>query len=374
MTEEEQIEKIYKQTLDMPHSKERNEILYNLIQRADIIKNHHMQKFLRWMYASELMRCGDQGKVFPVVAEYISLREEEEEWCPPGGIDGIEYMADYCLEVLCYLPQITLVQAEEIIKKLEDMVFYNRYGKRLYYQRLFRFYSVIDTNKALKYFWLFKNTRRDICSDCKACEQADMARLFFRLGDMAEADILARPVLDGTLKCHDVPRNVWQLYLQRAIDYKDLKKAVPLAEALYNTSDINDPTDLGYFGAVMRCFAFTAKERAEILLKKFLIRWEPLWDKEKWLSFLMGAWTVCNECAKALNTMYIPGLTDKVPFWHKDGIYNIKEMEKWFYSEALRTAQSFDIRNGTSYYTEELERVVYSARYKEGQRFYIIKV
>ncbi|MCX4325822.1 MAG: hypothetical protein OSJ45_00795 [Lachnospiraceae bacterium] len=373
MTEEEQINKAYKQTLNMPHSKARNEILYSLVKRADIIKNHHLQKYLRWMYASELMRCGDQGKVFAVVAEYIALRGEEEEWCPPGGIDGIEYMADYCLEVLCYLPQITLKQAEGIIKILEKMLTYNRFGRRLYYQRLFRFYSVIDANKALEYFYLFKNTRRDICSDCKACEQADMVRFFHRIGDITRADELARPVFDGTLKCHDVPRNVWQVYLQRALDYKDLKKAVPLAEALYRESDINDPTDLGYFGAVMRCFAFTSQQKAVKILKRLLEGWEVLWDKERWFSFLTGAWTVCHEYAKHDTAIYIPELTGKVPFWQENGIYNTREMEKWFYNQAVSVAESFDRRNGTDYYIKELERVVYGAGYKEGQHFWLIE-
>ncbi|MCI9077619.1 MAG: hypothetical protein HFH68_01675 [Lachnospiraceae bacterium] len=374
MTEKEQIVKEYKQTLNMPHSRARNEVLYSLIGRADIIRDHHLQKYLRWMYADELMRCGDQGKVFPVVAEYISLRKEEEEWCPPGGVDGIEYMADYCLEVLCYLPQISLTQAENIIKILEEMLLFNRYGRRLYYQRLFRFYSVIDTYKALEYYYLFKNTKRDITSDCKACEQADMARLFFRMGDMAMADWLARPIIDGTLQCHDVPRSVWLLYLQRALDYKDLAKAAPLAKSLYRTSEINDPTDLGYFGGIMRCFAFTEPARAEMLLKNFLERWDVLWDKERWFSFLKGSWTVCHECAKSNTTIQVKRLNNKVPFWNKDGIYNIKEMEEWFYNEAFKIAESFDKRNGTSFYTEEFERAVYSANYKEGQHFWLLDI
>ncbi len=374
MTEKEQIIKEYKQTLYMPHSRARNEVLYSLIGRADIIKDHYLQKYLRWMYADELMRCGDQGKVFPVVAEYISLRKEEEEWCPPGGIDGIEYMAEYCLEVLCYLPQISLAQAEDIIKLLEEMLLFNRYGRRLYYQRLFRFYSAVDTYKALEYYYLFKNTKRDIVSDCRACEQADMARLFFRMGDMAMADRLAYPVLDGTLKCHDVPRNVWILYLQRALDYKDLAKAAPLAESLYRASEINDPTDLGYFGGIMRCFAYTEPGRAKMLLKKFLENWEVLWDKEKWFSFLSGSWTVCHECAKQDSIIHVKMLKNKVPFWNKDGVYNIRELEGWFYNEAFKIAESFDKRNGTSFYTEEFERTVYSASYKEGQRFWLVEI
>ena len=47
MTEKEQIEKEYKQTLDMPHSKARNDILYSLTCRADIIKDHHLQKYFK---------------------------------------------------------------------------------------------------------------------------------------------------------------------------------------------------------------------------------------------------------------------------------------------------------------------------------------
>ena len=55
MTEKEQIIKVYNRIKNMPHSKEHINILYGLIQRADIIKDHYLQKYLRWMYASELM-------------------------------------------------------------------------------------------------------------------------------------------------------------------------------------------------------------------------------------------------------------------------------------------------------------------------------
>ena len=96
-----------------------------------------------------------------------------------------------------------------------------------------------------------------------------MVRLFSGVGDRARADELARPVLDGTLECHDVPRNVQLLYLQQALDYKDLAKAAPLAEALYRKSKLGDPSDLGYFGAVLRYFAFTAPRKAKKILKAF---------------------------------------------------------------------------------------------------------
>ena len=278
-------------------------------------------------------------------------------------------MMDYCLEILCYLPQITLSQAEQIIKKIEEMILYNRFGKRLYYQRLFRFYSVIDTYKALEYFYLFKNTRRDICSDCRACEQADMVRLFFRIGDRARADELARPVLDGTLECHDVPRNVQLLYLQQALDYKDLAKAATLAEALYRKSKLGDPSDLGYLGAVLRYFAFTAPRKAKKILKHFLLSWEPLWDQDKWFSFLIGAWTVCHEFAKISDVIYEKMLPDTIPFWRKDGVYNVKEMGNWFYNQAADVAAKFDSRNGTNYYSAELGRAAFSMECKEGQRF-----
>ncbi len=370
----EQIIADYNRSLSMPHSKEKSELLRELVAKADIIKDHYMRKYLRWMYASELMRCGDQGKVFPIVAEYIALRDEEEEWVPPGGVDGIEYMSDYCLEVLRYLPQISLSQAEAVIKKIEEMILYNRLGRRLYFQRMFRFYDTIDTYKALDYFKQFKSVRRDMFSDCRACEQQDMVRLFFRIGDMSRADELAKPILDGTLECHDVPRGVWQIYLQRALDYKDLKKAVPIAENLYRKSVIGDPTDLGYFGAVMRCFAFSAPERAEMLLKKYIINWEPLWDREKWFSFVIGAWTVCHELAKLKDIMVIELQVKSVPFWRKDGIYNLEELGDWFYNEALNTAECFDRRNGTNYYVQELERAACSMEYKEGQRFFLIKI
>ncbi|MDE6616304.1 MAG: hypothetical protein K2K35_07025, partial [Lachnospiraceae bacterium] len=82
----------------------------------------------------------------------------------------------------------------------------------------------------------------------------------------------------------------------------------------------------------------------------------------------------CHECARSKDTIQIQAIKGKVPFWNKDGIYNIKELEEWFYNEAFKIAESFDKRNGTSFYTEEFERAVYSASYKEGQRFWLVEI
>ncbi len=157
--------------------------------------------------------------------------------------------------------------------------------------------------------------------------------------------------------------------MQQALDYKDLAKAATLAEALYRKSKLGDPSDLGYFGAVLRYFAFTAPRKAKKILKHFLLSWEPLWDQDKWFSFLIGAWTVCHEFAKISDVIYEKMLPDTIPFWRKDGVYNVKEMGNWFYNQAADVAAKFDSRNGTNYYSAELGRAAFSMECKEGQRF-----
>ncbi len=368
---EEQLKMDYKKCLSLPRGKERMDTFQDLIRRADLIKAHSLSKYFRWMYSSELMEYGDQGKVFPLVAEYIALRETEKQWTPPDGEDGLVFMVDYCMEVLCYLPQIPLKQAEQIIAKFDKMILYNRFGRRLFYQRLFRFYGDIDTLKALEYLKKFKSTRRDLFSDCRACEQADMVRLFFRMGDMATAENLARPIFDGLMKCHDVPRNIWLLYLQRALDYKELSKASSLAESLYATSTLGDPSDLGYFGAILRCWTFTAPKKATKLFKRYLIHWEVLWDKQKWFSFIVGAWVYCKVQKAHIKTLKLE-LPSHCPFWKETNIYDLAQLEDWFYLQAVDIANKFDARNGTNRYTLALNRAKFSINYKEGEKFWLV--
>lgn len=103
------------------------------------------------------------------------------------GDSDLIFMADFGLELLNYLPQITLRQAEAMMQQFEQMLRSQGWGLRLYYQRAFRFYGNISTQKALEQFRLFQSTRRDFFSDCSACEQADMVRLLFQMGDLARA-------------------------------------------------------------------------------------------------------------------------------------------------------------------------------------------
>ncbi len=355
----------------LPHGRERIDAYGELIRQADLIQARGLQMSLRRIYASELMGYGDAGKAFPTVVEYLTLREKEPQTVEVIGDTDLIFMADFGLELLNYLPQITLQQAEAMMKQFEQMLRSQGWGLRLYYQRAFRFYGKISTQKALEQFQLFQSTRRDFFSDCKACEQADMVRLFFQMGDLARAAELARPIWAGTLKCHEVPRNVWLLYLQQALDLGERSKAEPLAESLYAASTPEDPSDWGYLGAVLRCWAFTAPQRGGDLLQRCLSHGIQLWDQDKWFTFTLGAWTFCAKQTEQREKLRL-ALPRRFPLWREDGIYRPEELGNWFCRQAADTAARFDSRNGTDCYTRTLERAVRSADYAAGQRLWLV--
>lgn len=370
MTEEALLSR-WRECSSLPHGKEQIDAYAELIQQADLIQAHGLQMSLRRAYASELMGYGDAGKAFPTVVEYLTLREKEAQTVEAIGDTELIFMADFGLELLNYLPQITLQQAEAMMKQFEQMLRFQGWGMRLYYQRAFRFYGNINTLKALEQFQLFKSTRRDFFSDCKACEQADMVRLFFQMGDLARAAELAGPIWDGVLKCHEVPRIVWLLYLQQALDLGDRVRAASLAESLYTASAPEDPSDWGYLGAVLRCWAFTAPERGADLLRRCLSHGVQLWDRDKWFSFTVGAWTFCRKKAEETDKLRL-ALPRDFPLWREEGIYPPVELGDWFYRQAADTAARFDDRNGTDCYARTLERAVCSVDYIEGQRFWLV--
>ena len=123
---------------------------------------------------------------------------------------------------------------------------------------------------------------------------------------------------------------------------------------------------------MLRCWAFTAPDRGAALLQRCLSHGIQLWDRDKWFTFTVGAWTFFRKRAEETDGLRL-ALPHDFPMWREDGIYRPAELGNWFYQQAADTAARFDARNGTDCYARTLERAVCSAEHVAGQRCWRVR-
>ena len=111
--------------------------------------------------------------------------------------------------------------------------------------------------------------------------------------------------------------------------------------------------DLSFFGAVIRCFAYTNMDKA---VEKFQIGMKMvlgLWDQIKVYNFYKGAYVCFHELARTKDTVVLD-MPEKFPLYQEDGNYNCNMLEQWFYGQACTIGDKFDERNKSSYFKDNM--------------------
>ncbi len=115
--------------------------------------------------------------------------------------------------------------------------------------------------------------------------------------------------------------------------------------------------DLSFFGAVIRCFAYTNLDKAVKKCTSAMKLALGLWDQIKVYDYYKGAYVCFHELAKTKEEVTLK-LPEAFPLYAKDGVYNCKNLSQWFYGQAEIIGDKFDKRNGSTYFKENLAKAL----------------
>lgn len=328
--------------------------LLSAIQQADEAKDHYYRMLFRYEYAYEATFHDDPPKAMPAAIEFGTIFEEHPEVLGPDGREMYLMITQMAIDPVVSLPQIPLEQWESMMEQFHLLIKRFNLGHRVYWWQMCRFHIYLDKQKAFAYFQKFWKTGRDALSDCRACERCYGVRLHLLMDDFAGAEEMAKPIKQKRIRfCSDTPHLMLLAYIEDAMDRGDLKTALPYARELKRIAH-RDKSDLSYIGAVLRCFAYSDLEIAVDLMEKSFPWIIGMWNQKLMYDFYKGVWTVLRQLRKKNDTFHL-NLPEQISCYREDGIYQLPELEIWIYQQAKSIAERFDTRNGTDYFSVNLE-------------------
>ena len=347
----------------VPKGAEKIEALRGYIKEADEAGEVYYQLIWRFEYAYQEYFYGDPVKTMPIASEFTEIYEANPnalDHVPDnGGAESYLMITQMGLDNVVALPQIPMEEWQTMMDKFYVLVKRFNIGHRVYWWQLARFWQYIDQDKAYQYFQRFWKTGRDGLSDCRACERSYAIHMSLLIGDRKAADEYAKPLKAGRDNfCSDAAKLYRYYYLEDALDRGDLREAAIYANQLSVKME-HRAHDLSFFGAAIRCFAYTNMEKA---IKKFEVSIDlalGLWDQLKVYNYYKGAYVCFHQLAKDMDTVALK-LPEAFPLYTKDGIYQCKELGEWFYKQAENIGQKFDKRNGSRYFEENLAKALLS--------------
>ncbi|MCI8553782.1 MAG: hypothetical protein HFJ80_02410 [Clostridiales bacterium] len=327
--------------------------LLDAIRRADEAGELYWRLAFRWDYLCQATFHDDPSKAIPVAAEYSAIYEEN-----PGGSPMTKHSKEAYLMAMemgidpaARLPQIPLEQYDAMLEKYRELT--RRYGlgeKNYQWQRYFR-WEFADQDQALQCLQAAWEAERDALSDCEACEHVRAVRQYLRAGDREMAERYTKPLVSYRVSpCESSFQNLWQAYLDDAMDRGDWEAAVPFAEKLQKKGN-RDRGDLSYVGSLLRCWGRGNTDQALSLFSRRLEWTFDMWD-QKWLyDFYKGAWVCFREAEREQVKLRLP---ERFPLYREDGVYSAPELAEWFYRQAADIGGRFDRRNGADYFSKNL--------------------
>ena len=337
----------------MPHGKERIAAIEEAVKRADEIGNLSWRLANRYNLIYEMAFHGDEGQILPVIAEYASLYEENPMPRYKRGYLYVLYLSLNQWECLPQLPLDERAKAEE--RFLNALMRYGgnqtEYHEKLYY-RCKKEGKAEEAEHHYQEGLALAEKEPSMVSGCKACFQS----LFYVdhaiwKKDWEEALKQAAPILDGTLKCEQHPRETYSDLLEFALDRGDRKQADRFAALLRSRLEQEGEED---FSDLMRYLAFSAPEEGLDILARSLPDMLKAWDQSERFDFFVNAEILCTQAARKFGRISLR-LPDTFPLYREDDQYDLSALAEWFHCQAAEIAMRFDRRNGYPYYQKIID-------------------
>jgi hypothetical protein len=188
--------------------------------------------------------------------------------------------------------------------------------------------------------------------NCAACEQDQKVRFHLFCGDDSAAFRHAEPILEGKLRCAEVPKRTLCRLL---LPYFFADRIGDAVAAYRRTRSQLKPSESYITDCVahIQFLALGGNERLAIRLferslPKVLSSYNLLDLMKYYLSVRLLMTVLIQSASRTRQRLRIPS---HAPFFEPGGVYELEKVCSWFESEATNLALQFDQRNGNSYYS-----------------------
>ncbi|WP_322923088.1 hypothetical protein [Paenibacillus campi] len=253
-----------------------------------------------------------------------------------------------------HFPQISRQQLMELLADMRDRYMRAGYSERTYYSNLFTLHMHTgEFEQADEYYAIVKKMKRENISDCRAYDQNEIVEYFARTGRYKEALKAAKPIVDGKMRCTEIPHLTLAELLMPSYQLGEHGQAADYQHQNYpmlrNNRDFLRSIGL-HIAYLAHADPFKGLELYEQHATWSLDSESPL-DRMYFHASAAGLFQVLSQETVAFNVR----LPDGYPYG--DDRHHMSSLSHHLQAMALELAEQFDRRNGTAYYVDAMRKL-----------------
>jgi len=254
-------------------------------------------------------------------------------------------------------PHVTLKQIQDALDDIEQTYAKADAGKRSVMKLRYQAARDMGAQAQAEQYWAqWVEAPRDHLTDCQACDRDDEIDYFIDRGEYGPAVEKARPILEGRLRCAEIPHLTYGSVLYPLLKLGRLEEARDCHLHGYPMISRN------------RDFLPTVGEHIEFLaLTNNLARGLTLFEKhlvwglthasyrDRFTFHAAASFLLSRLVAEGRETVSLR-LPREFPLHQPQGTYETKALHGWLEDQAKELGGRFDARNGTDRFQKLLER------------------
>jgi hypothetical protein len=327
-----------------------------LLEEAVRLADTHQDVPCAYWTRGDLVKAGTFGgqpeKALVAFTWRLAQSDRAPEQFPP---EELLWEFKWVVDSLGGFPQISRQQVEDLLADMTRR--YQQAGANLrpvHKLRCVLAREMCDKAAARKHFAEWVKTPRGWPSDCPACDQNHVVRFQAYLGHDESALEEARPILDGSMRCAEIPHVTLALVLLPLMRLGEAAEAMPLHQKGYRMIGRN-PKFLPEAAAHLTFLTLTDNlPRAMRLLEKHLPWAQAATDLKARFEFLNAVRLLLERLTGAGKDAIRLHLPPDFPAFREDGHYEVAALRGWFDETAAELAGRFDARNGNDGFTKAL--------------------
>lgn len=274
----------------------------------------------------------------------------------PDEFDDYSLLWSYkwVLDRITAFPDINRTQIENLLQDMRSRYVAAGYSERSYHYYKAHVYAEFGELKASQAEWdIVQSMDRDEMSDCLACEQNRLVEFNAKLGDDEATIKSAKPIIDGSMSCGEVPHVTITKVLFPLLRLGRKSEADKLQRKGYRL--VKGNRDFLYHqGEHIGYLTLTDPLKALEVFEEYIASSMDHENPVDQMIFNAHAANMFHRLAEEDIKFQI-----KLPAGHPCAHLNedVSALARYFKDLAQTTAQRLDVRNGNSYYVTLVEQL-----------------
>ncbi len=352
-----EIEKIYDLLYDaysLEHGKTKISMIEEALSLADIYGDEELQIDTRNDLIEAAVFGGEHEKAI-VAFSWLNQKYKES----PELINTFDFLWKYkwILSQIYSFPHITRSQIDAIFADAIECYNANGASLRPIYKSLcsLEMYSG-NKEKAFEHYQKWLSTLRDSNSDCHACELTTQVGFQGFYENDEQALDVAKPILNGKMKCAEVPHGTYGRIMLPLIRLNRFDEAQQTFNTGYKMVSKNKDF-LSEIGKYLLFQVLTNNTKNAVGLFEKHLSWAvETKHLDERFEFYNMSWLLFDKLESNGKTEVKLHLPNSFKHYKEDGIYNLAELKTAFESHLSEIADLFDKRNGNRFYAETIEK------------------